>query len=91
MEYCDCGAGLEFSPDGVHCVACYEALKAGYSPRVGDYRVSTALDGEGRHLVWRFEIDGVWEFEKALGEMEAGDLVAEKDLLHEDDEFAYWR
>jgi hypothetical protein len=24
MEYCDCGAPLAFSPDGVHCVGCYE-------------------------------------------------------------------
>lgn len=27
MDFCDCGAMLSsFSPDGVHCVACYEAL-----------------------------------------------------------------
>lgn len=25
MEYCNCGAPLAFSPDGVHCVGCYEA------------------------------------------------------------------
>ncbi len=26
MEYCDCGAPLAFSPDGVHCLGCSEAL-----------------------------------------------------------------
>src|SRR6266567_322458 len=26
MEYCDCGAPLAFSPDGVHCLGCYESL-----------------------------------------------------------------
>jgi hypothetical protein len=26
VEYCDCGAPLVFSPNGVHCVGCYEAL-----------------------------------------------------------------
>ena len=25
MDYCDCGAPLDFSPDGVHCVGCSEA------------------------------------------------------------------
>jgi hypothetical protein len=25
-EYCSCGAPLAFSPDGVHCVGCYESL-----------------------------------------------------------------
>jgi len=27
MEYCDCGAPLAFSPDGVHCVGCSEAVE----------------------------------------------------------------
>ena len=26
MEYCECGAPLAFSPDGMHCVGCYEVL-----------------------------------------------------------------
>jgi len=26
MEYCDCGAPLAFSPDGVHCLGCYEEI-----------------------------------------------------------------
>jgi hypothetical protein len=26
MEYCDCGAPLAFSPDGMHCLGCYEAI-----------------------------------------------------------------
>jgi hypothetical protein len=24
MDYCDCGAPLAFSPDGVHCLGCCE-------------------------------------------------------------------
>ena len=35
MDYCDCGAPLDFSPDGVHCVHCYEAL-ASRGERLGD-------------------------------------------------------
>ena|SRR5258708_35133347 len=27
MEYCECGAPLAFSPDGVHCVGCSEAAE----------------------------------------------------------------
>ena len=27
MDYCGCGAPLDFSPDGIHCVGCYEALE----------------------------------------------------------------
>ena len=27
MESCECGAPLAFSPDGVHCVGCYEAAQ----------------------------------------------------------------
>jgi len=27
MEYCECGASLAFSPDGVHCVGCSEAAE----------------------------------------------------------------
>jgi hypothetical protein len=27
MEYCECGAPLAFSPDGVHCVGCFEAAE----------------------------------------------------------------
>ena len=32
MEYCDCGAPVAFSPDGAHCLWCYEKIAS----RVGD-------------------------------------------------------
>jgi hypothetical protein len=29
VDMCDCGAPLAFSPDGVHCVGCYERRASG--------------------------------------------------------------
>jgi hypothetical protein len=35
MDYCDCGTPLDFSPDGVYCLVCYEALSCWPDERGG--------------------------------------------------------
>jgi hypothetical protein len=63
MEYCECGAPLAFSPDGMHCVGCSEA---------GERRVERQLRRELiASLVTRLEQErsfGVYEqLAQALG------------------------
>jgi len=63
---------------------------AEYTPHVDDYRIEKALDGLGKHWIWRFEIDGRWEFVAAKDEMEAEVFVEQKDWLAEDEKYEYW-
>jgi len=43
------------------------------------------------YFIWRFEIDGRWEFVEALDEMEAGEYVETREWEAEDDTYDYWR
>lgn len=65
-----------------------------YQPRVDDIRVAKVpetLDGENKHWIWRFEIDGRWEFVAAKTEVETGDYVRDLEWEAEDDTYDYWR
>ncbi len=62
-----------------------------YSPHVGDYRTSRPHMVEKKYYVWRYEIDGHWEFVSAMDEEQAGDFMADKTWLDEDEQYLYWR
>jgi hypothetical protein len=52
MEYCDCGAPLDFSPDGAHCVGCFEAIE-----RLGPFQRKARNMGLDRAIVRRLPPD----------------------------------
>jgi hypothetical protein len=62
-----------------------------YSPHIGDYRTSRPHRVEKKYYVWRYEIDGHWEFVSAMDEEQAGDFMADKTWLAEDEQYLYWR
>ncbi len=61
-----------------------------YKPRVGDFRISKEVV-DGKRWVWRFELDGTWQFITSLTELQAGDFVANKNFIQASDKYDYWR
>lgn len=62
--------------------------------QVDMYRVSKEAgpQTEGKHWVWRYELDGRWLFVKALTPMDLIDWqAAQKASWGEDKEYCYWR
>ncbi len=76
--YCDCGAPLAFSSDGVHCVGCYESLSA------------CAMEVEAvAHLVTRLEHERSLEACIALGKA-LGYTVQEEEAVWLDHPLSCW-
>jgi hypothetical protein len=79
VEYCSCGAPLAFSPDGVHCVGCYES------------RSARAIDVEGvARLVTRLEHERSLEACIALGEALGYTVQVEDEAVWLDHPLSRW-
>lgn len=59
--------------------------------RVGVYRVEHAANDEEKHLIWQWQIDGVWLFLRASTVIQVSQFTRNHTYLGQDAEHGYWR